>query len=63
MTLTNVYFARKAPTVSFIHNDPGQFKPGSCRGTTGILSAAFVINTLGPMLFLMHEEEIGAGCL
>lgn len=61
ISLTNIYWADQAPTVSFIHDDPGHVRSGIGRGTTGILRAAFVvINALGPLFFFKPEKESGA---
>ncbi|OAA53197.1 NAD(P)-binding domain protein [Cordyceps fumosorosea ARSEF 2679] len=61
ISLTNMYFAHKAPTVSFIHDYPGLVRSGISRGTTGALRAAFVVmNALGPLLFYKPDQESGA---
>ncbi|KAJ6780495.1 hypothetical protein PWT90_02971 [Aphanocladium album] len=60
VTLTNAYFAEKAPSVTFIHDYPGTVKSGISRGTSGLLGAAFVVaNVLGPVLFFKPEKESG----
>lgn len=59
--LTSIYFAEKAPTISFVHDYPRHVKSGISRGTTGVLKTAFlVINALGPLLFFEPEQESGA---
>ncbi|OAA74595.1 NAD(P)-binding domain protein [Akanthomyces lecanii RCEF 1005] len=61
ISLTNIYFAESAPTISFVHDYPGHVKSGISRGTTGVLKAAFLaINALGPLLFFKPEQESGA---
>ncbi|KAJ3486574.1 hypothetical protein NLG97_g6587 [Lecanicillium saksenae] len=60
ITLTNEYFAEKAPTVTFVQDFPGSVKSGIGRGTSGILGFAFAIaNVLGPLLFFKPEKESG----
>ena len=58
VTLIHAHFAQQAPTVSFIHDFPGNVKSGIGRGTTGLLSGVLtVFNILGPLIYIPEQES------
>lgn len=57
-TLTLAHFARIAPTISFVHDFPGNVKSNIGRDTTGVLRGALaVFNLLGPLLRIPESES------
>jgi hypothetical protein len=57
-TLINAHFAQQAPTVSFIHDFPGNVKSGIGRGASGLLSGVLSIyNFLGPLIYIPEQES------
>lgn len=59
VTSINAHFAQQAPTVSFIHDYPGNVKSGIARGTTGLLWGVLTVFTLLGSLMYIPEQESG----
>lgn len=59
VTLSLEFLAKKAPSVSFIHDFPGPVKSGIARGTKGLVFFIFKAfeKVLGPMVFIPTVES------
>lgn len=57
-TLTLAHFARLAPTISFVHDFPGNVKSNIGRDTTGVLRGVLALfNLLGPLVRIPERES------
>jgi len=58
LTLIHAHFAQQAPTVSFIHDFPGNVKSGIARGTTGLVWGVLaVLELLGQWIYIPEQES------